>query len=264
MELVDIGCNLTHDSFDKDRESVIERANEAGVTQMVITGATAEGSEAALSLARGYPGELFATAGIHPHHADEVTADSLTLLRDLAGQHGVVAVGETGLDYYRDICPRPVQKKAMENQIEIAIDSGLPLFLHMRDAHTDFHAILKETRDQVSNIVVHCFTGTQHQLHLYLDLDCHIGITGWICDERRGSHMKEFMNDIPTNRLMVETDSPYLKPRDMKPRVKTRRNEPQWLPWIVQALAESRGESPEHVAEHTTSNARQFFHLPNE
>jgi TatD DNase family protein len=264
MELIDIGCNLTHESFNSDRDSVIERAGEVGVTQIIVTGASAEGSEAALDLARLYPGALFATAGIHPHHADEVTPDTLSLLRELAGQHGIVAVGETGLDYYRDICPRPVQKQAFENQAEIAMETGLPLFLHMRDAHNDFHAIVKEVRDRVSNIVVHCFTGTQHQLHLYLDLDCYIGITGWICDERRGSHLKEFVKDIPPDRLLLETDSPYLIPRDLELPVKTRRNEPQWLPWIASTVAASRGETVEYVAEHTTSNAQQLFRLPME
>ncbi len=261
-EFIDIGCNLTHDSFDADRTAVIERAGEAGVVQMIVTGASVQESEAALNLAQLYPGELFATAGVHPHHADQVTAETLSVLKDLAAQHGVVAIGETGLDYFRDICPRPVQKRAFEQQIEIAIDCQLPMFLHMRDAHDDFHAIVKGARDQISALVVHCFTGTREQLHQYLDLDCHVGITGWICDERRGHHMQQFMPDIPANRLLIETDSPYLKPHDMRPLVKTRRNEPRWLPWIAAKLADSRGESVDYLADHTTANARQLFQLP--
>jgi TatD DNase family protein len=262
MKLIDIGCNLTHDSFDKDREAVIERAHEAGVVQMVITGASEDGSRAALELASKHPGELFSTAGVHPHRASDFDDDTERMLRELSQQPGVVAVGETGLDYFRDFSPRDIQRDVFQKQLQIGIDTGLPLFLHMRDAHGDFHAILKEVRDRLSHVVVHCFTGNREELHGYLDLDCHIGITGWICDERRGSHMKEFLKDIPANRLMVETDAPYLKPRNLKPRVKTHRNEPRWLPWIVGTLAAAREEHPGTVAEQTTANARAFFSLP--
>jgi len=262
MKLIDIGCNLTHDSFDKDREAVIERAHEAGVVQMVVTGASKDGSVAALELAKKYPGELFSTAGVHPHRASDFDDDTERLLRDLSQHKGVVAMGEMGLDYFRDFSPRDVQRDVFQQQLQIGIDTGLPLFLHLRDAHGDFHAILKEVRDRLSHVVVHCFTGNREELHDYLDLDCHIGITGWICDERRGSHMKEFLKDIPVKRLMVETDAPYLKPRNLKPRVKSHRNEPRWLPWIVGTLAAVREEHPGFVAEQTTANARTFFRLP--
>ena len=262
MKLIDIGCNLTHDSFDKDRDAVIERAHEAGVVQMVVTGASKDGSRAALELASEHPGELFSTAGVHPHRASDFDDGTERLLRELSQQPGVVAVGETGLDYFRDFSPRDVQRDVFQKQLQIGIETGLPLFLHLRDAHGDFHAILKEVRDRLSHVVVHCFTGNREELHDYLDLDCHIGITGWICDERRGSHMKEFLKDIPLNRLMVETDAPYLKPRNLKPRVKTHRNEPRWLPWIVGTLAAVREEHPGLVAEQTTANARAFFRLP--
>jgi TatD DNase family protein len=262
MELIDIGCNLTHDSFDKDREAVIERAHEAGVVQMVVTGASKDGSKAARELASNHPGELFSTAGVHPHRAADFDECTEQLLRELSQQPGVVAVGETGLDYFRDFSPRDVQRDVFQKQLQIGIDTGLPLFLHMRDAHGDFHAILKEVRDRLSRVVVHCFTGNREELGAYLDLDCHIGITGWICDERRGSHMKEFLKDIPVDRMMVETDAPYLKPRNLKPQVKTHRNEPRWLPWTVGTLAAVREEHPGFVAEQTTANARAFFRLP--
>ena len=262
MELIDIGCNLTHDSFDSDRDHVLEHARDAGVVQMVVTGASEEGSKAALILAQEHPGRLFATAGMHPHHASGYDDDTDALLRELSSRQGVVAVGETGLDYFRDFSPRDVQQDVFRRQLQIGIDSGLPLFLHMRDAHGDFHAILSEVRGHLSDVVVHCFTGNRDELHEYLELDCHIGITGWICDERRGTHMKEFLKDIPADRLMVETDSPYLKPRNLRPRVKSHRNEPRWLPWIVGTLAAVRDERPDFLAEQTTKNARRFFHLP--
>jgi TatD DNase family protein len=261
MELIDIGCNLTHDSFDSDRSAVLDRAREAGVVQMIVTGASDEGSHAALSLARNHPQLLFATAGVHPHRASDYTAETDQRLRNLTLQQEVVAVGETGLDYFRDFSPRDVQRDVFRQQLAIGKDTGLPLFLHMRDAHEDFHAILSETRDRLTDIVVHCFTGSQQELHDYLDLDCHIGITGWICDERRGTHMKGFLQDIPADRLMIETDAPYLKPRNLKPRVKSHRNEPRWLPWILGTLAAVRGEHPEVLAKKTTANARRFFRI---
>jgi TatD DNase family protein len=261
MELIDIGCNLTHDSFDSDRAQVLEHAHEAGVVQMIVTGASEQGSMAALELARDHPGELFATAGVHPHRASEYNDETDALLRDLSSAESVVAVGETGLDYFRDFSPRDIQREVFQRQLKIGIDSGLPLFLHMRDAHGDFHAIVREVRGQLADVVVHCFTGRRDELHDYLDLDCHIGITGWICDERRGTHMREFWKDIPANRLMIETDAPYLKPRNLRPRVKSHRNEPRWLPWILGTLAAARDEHPEFLAGQTTRNARRFFRI---
>ena len=262
MELIDIGCNLTHDTFDHDRQAVIDRARQAGIVQMVVTGASEEGSTQALQLAREYPGELFATAGAHPHHAVDYTDQTDRLLRELAAEHEVVAVGETGLDYFRDFSPRDLQRDVFKRQLQIGVDFGKPMFLHMRDAHEDFYSILREYRDQLAQVVVHCFTGTRAELHQYVELDCHIGITGWICDERRGTHMKEFLAEIPINRLMLETDAPYLKPRNLRPRVKTHRNEPRWLPWIAGTVAAVRDEHPLYIAEQTTRNARAFFNLP--
>jgi TatD DNase family protein len=261
MELIDIGCNLTHDSFDVDRNSVIEAAHDAGVVQMIVTGASGSGSQAALQIAQEWPGQLFATAGVHPHRASQYNDGTDSLLRDLASQDGVVAIGETGLDYFRDFSPRPVQRDSFEQQIQIAMDTGLPFFLHQRDAHADFVAILGEYRDRLSEVVVHCFTGSKTELHECLDLDCHIGITGWICDERRGTHMKEYMKDIPSNRLMIETDAPYLKPRNLRPKIKSHRNEPRLLPWILGTLAACRGEHPQALADATTRNARAFFRI---
>jgi TatD DNase family protein len=261
MDLIDIGCNLTHDSFDSDRSEVLDCARQAGVVQMIVTGASDEGSHDALKLAQEYPGVLFATAGVHPHRAADFNDETEARLRLLSSVTEVVAVGETGLDYFRDLSPRDTQREVFRRQLSIGEDSGLPLFLHMRDAHEDFHAILAETRDKLSDVVVHCFTGNQDELHDYLDLNCHIGITGWICDERRGTHMKEFLKDIPANRLMIETDAPYLKPRNLKPRVKSHRNEPRWLPWILGTLAAARDEHPEVVAQQTTANARRFFRI---
>lgn len=264
MNLIDIGCNMTHDSFDSDRNDVIATAVEAGVGRMIVTGASADGSRRALELSREHPRELFATAGVHPHHAADYDEETDSLLRELTAHEKVVAAGETGLDYFRDFSPRPSQQSAFEAQMQIGIDSGLPMFLHLRDAHEDFHAMLKGRRDELGDVVVHCFTGSREELHAYLDLDCHIGITGWICDERRGEHMKAYMRDIPADRLMIETDAPYLKPRNLRPKVKAHRNEPRWLPWILGTLAACRDEHPNELAARTTANAERFFRLPRQ
>ena len=261
MQLVDIGANLTHESFHHDRDAVLARARAAGVLQMVVTGASAQGSEDALALALRHPGVLYATAGVHPHHAASYSAETDALLRDLARAPGVVAVGEAGLDYFRDFSPRPAQHFAFEQQLQIAMDTGKPLFAHQRDAHEDFIAIVKPLRHRLGRVVVHCFTGERRELFQCLDLDLDIGITGWICDERRGHHLRELVPRIPADRLMIETDAPYLMPRDLKPMPRHRRNEPGLLPHVARAVAAAAGKSFEQVAAETTRTARAFFGL---
>ncbi len=262
MELIDIGCNLAHDSFDDDRDEVLDAAQAVGVAQIVVTGASEQGSLKASELASRNSNRLFSTAGVHPHLASSYGSDTESVLAELHGRAEVVAVGECGLDYFRDFSPRPDQRKAFERQLTLAVECGKPVFLHQRDAHNDFVAILKEFRPQLSKAVVHCFTDTYDALRDYLDLDCHIGITGWICDERRGHHLKEFVTDIPSDRLMIETDAPYLKPRNLRPKVRTHRNEPQWLPWIAGTVAACRRVKPPELADQTTRCARDFFALP--
>ncbi len=262
MQLIDIGANLTHESFAHDRDVVVREAQAAGVIGFGITGTTVELSEAAATLARAHPGRMFATAGVHPHHAREVDADALRALSALAALPEVRAIGETGLDYFRDLAPRPIQLQAFERQIAIAAATGKPLFLHQRDAHADFLGVMRAARDHVSGGVVHCFTDTREALFAYLDLDLHIGITGWLCDERRGAHLRELMRHIPAERLLVETDSPYLLPRSLRPKPSHRRNEPKFLPHIVEELARDRGEAFEVTAAATTAAARALFLLP--
>ncbi|MFZ5658119.1 MAG: TatD family hydrolase [Pseudomonadota bacterium] len=267
MQLIDIGANLTHESFDRDRDAVLARAREAGVAQMIVTGASREHSPRALELARAHPGLLFSTAGVHPHHAVEYTAECDAEMRALLANDEVVAVGECGLDYFRDFSPRPAQRRAFEMQLQIAVDIGKtrapkPLFLHQRDAHEDFVAIMRNFEGRLGPCVVHCFTGTREEAFAYLDRDWHIGITGWLCDERRGQHLREIVPHLPSNRLMVETDAPYLLPRTLKPTPKDRRNEPAFLPHIVEELARDRGEDVATTAAAATATARAFFRLP--
>lgn len=259
--LIDIGANLTHDSFDNDFEEVLTEARQAGVEQMVVTGASIEGSEHASRLAGQYD-QLFATAGVHPHHAGETTDEAVSLLASLLAEAKVVAVGETGLDFFRNFSPRPVQISSFERHIELAIDTGLPMFLHERDSYPVFGDILKNHADQIERKVVHCFTGEKDALYSYLDLDCYIGITGWICDERRGEHLLTLVGDIPADRLLIETDAPYLLPRNIRPKPKSRRNEPKYLPVVAEKVAECRGVPVNEIASQTTANARHFFGLP--
>ena len=259
MQLIDIGANLTHESFRRDLGAVLERARKAGVERMAVTGASRESSVRALELAREHPGILYATAGVHPHHAGDYGSETDALLRNLARESEVVAVGETGLDYFRDLSPRPAQRAAFEKQLAIAVDLHMPLFLHQRDAHDDFLVMLKAARDRVPAVVVHCFTDERRALFDYLDLDCHIGITGWICDERRGLHLRELVREIPPNRLMLETDAPYLLPRDIRPQPSDRRNEPMYLAHICAAVARERGEEVEVTAANATAASHAFF-----
>jgi len=261
MELFDIGANLTHESFRDDLDAVLQRAREAGVHHIVVTGADERGSRDALALAQRHAPRLRSTAGVHPHVAQQAGPEVIDNLRQLARDESVVAIGETGLDFNRDFSPRDIQRDLFERQLGLAIELGLPVFAHERDAHEAFVEILKPLRDAIGPLVVHCFTGTREELDAYLDLDCHIGITGWICDERRGHHMHDFLARIPGDRLMIETDAPYLLPRDLQPRPKSRRNEPSCLPHILETLARIRGEPPAHLAGTTTATARAFFRL---
>jgi TatD DNase family protein len=196
---------------------------------------------------------------VHPHHAADLTIDTLPSLQALARESEVRAVGECGLDYFRDFSPRDLQRRAFAWQLELAKATGKPVFLHQRDAHEDFIAILREYG--IRHGVAHCFTAGETERDAYLDLGLHIGITGWINDERRGLHLREVVKGIPADRLMVETDAPYLLPRDIRPAPKSRRNEPHYLPYVVRAIATARGETPEAVAAASTATARRFFAL---
>lgn len=261
MQLIDIGANLGHESFAHDFDAVLERARTAGVARMIVTGASREGSSRALEIAQAHLGVLHATAGVHPHHAIEYTDACDAEMRALHQHAEIVAVGECGLDYFRDFSPRPVQRRAFERQLQIAVDTGKPLFLHQRDAHADFLAMMKNFDGKLGAAVVHCFTGTREELFDCLDRDWHIGITGWLCDERRGLHLRELVKHIPANRLMIETDAPYLLPRTVKPAPSHRRNEPMYLAHIVEELARDRGEDVAATAAATAATARGFFRL---
>ncbi|MEY2854909.1 MAG: hypothetical protein RL030_2041 [Pseudomonadota bacterium] len=260
--LIDIGANLGHESFREDLPAVLARAGSHGVHRLIVTGTRIDSTRTAIALHHEQPQRLFATAGLHPHHASDLDANTLETLGSLARDPAVVAVGECGLDYYRNFSPRAAQIAAFHRQLELASTTGKPAFLHQRDAHGDFLAIVKEHRATLCDAVAHCFTGDARELEDYLALGLAIGITGWICDERRGRHLLPLMASIPEGRLMIETDSPYLLPRSLRPMPKSRRNEPAWLSEIARVVADARGESTEALARHTSSAAERFFGLP--
>jgi len=262
FELVDIGVNLDHRSFDKDRTAVLQRALEAGVKTLVLTGTNVRSSQAVLELARSESlVRLYSTAGVHPHDAQRADDRTLSQLRNLAAAEQVVAIGECGLDFDRDFSPRPVQERWFEAQLELACELNLPVFLHERAAHVRFAGILSQYRSRLAGGVVHCFTGTREELETYLAMGLHIGITGWICDERRGLALRELVKYIPLDRLMLETDAPFLTPRNMRPKPKNGRNEPAFLPVVLEAVAQELGRPVSDVAAATTHTARQFFKL---
>ena len=271
--MIDIGANLAHPSFVIDYQQVLERAWAAGVEHIVLTGSDRDSNRRVAELAAADPARLSCTAGLHPHHASDWTADDAVLIRELAELPQLVSLGECGLDYYRDLSPREVQRRVFVAQLELAIELKKPLFLHQRGAHEDFLSILREHRPQLAEVCVHCFTDSREAMESYVALDCHIGVTGWACDSKRGAPLRSVVLHIPGERLLIETDAPYLLPNNVprgqrpssihsdKPGIDGRRNEPCYLPWVARALAELRGESFDALAANTTANARRFYRI---
>lgn len=264
--MIDIGVNLTNERFDKDRTELIVRAKNEGVTQLLITGTNVDESRKALALCQHYENEfpktLYSTVGVHPHDADGVSDNFLFELAKLARDPYVKAIGECGLDFNRNFS-RPEQQLAVfKAQIQLANELCMPLFLHQRDAFKPWFKALYPFIDKVPFMVAHCFTGTKDELLQCIDAGMYIGITGWICDERRGSALQDIVNLIPLDRLLLETDAPYLTPRTIKPKPKSSRNEPSYLPFIVDKIANITTLDPNELACQTSINARKVFNLP--
>jgi len=269
MNLIDIGINLMNSAFDRDREDVIARAEAAGVKTLVITGSDIESSCGAAAFAKARQ-NCRSTAGVHPHNAKDWNERTLARLEELvAGEQppngAIAAIGECGLDYNRNFSPQDAQRKCFEDQLKLAVKIGKPVFLHERDAFDDFFSILKQYRAGLPGAVVHCFTGQRRELEAYLSIDCYIGVTGWVCDERRGGHLVSLLKHIPSDRLLLETDAPYLMPRSLprdgshSAKGKSGRNEPCFLPHIAATVAEILGKSPDQIASETSANAQRFF-----
>lgn len=259
--IIDIGANLTNSRFDKDLAEVLERAKQANVQQIVVTGTCLEVSQQALALAQQHPHLLRSTAGVHPHDASSWNADSAAVIRQLASQSEVVALGECGLDFNRNYSTPTEQLACFEAQLQLAVELQKPLFLHQRDAHDAFIELIKKYRSQLGRIVVHCFTGSEQEMCECVDLDCYIGITGWIADKKRGEELRQLVRHIPSDKLLIETDAPYLTPQNIRPKPKSSRNEPSYLPWVLQKLAEVTEQPIEVLAENTLANSQLFFGL---
>ena len=257
--MIDIGVNLTNARFDKDRAKVIERAKLANIKSLLVTGTNVVESQKALSLCHDFPQFLACTAGVHPHDADNVSDDYLSQLRTLAKDEHVKAIGECGLDFNRNFSTPQNQQRVFIQQVALASELQLPLFLHQRDAFQPWLDILTPFIDDVPAMITHCFTGDLSQLKQCLDLDMYVGITGWICDERRGQVLRDIAKYIPMERLLIETDAPYLTPRNIRPKPKSSRNEPSYLSYVVETLADVTPYSVSEIMQKTFENSQRVF-----
>lgn len=258
--MFDIGVNLTSSQFSRDRDEVVSRARAAGVTGMLLTGTNIHESEQAQQMARRYSG-CWSTAGVHPHDSSSWTESVAATVFALAREPEVVAVGECGLDFNRNFSTPEEQEAAFSAQLALAAELSMPVFLHCRDAHERFLALLNPWLDKLPGAVLHCFTGSREEMRECVDRGLFIGITGWVCDERRGLALRELLGDIPADRLLIETDAPYLLPRDMRPKPASRRNEPAYLPHILASIAGWRGEEAQRLEEVTDANVRRLFNV---
>lgn len=261
MHWVDIGVNYPNSRL--TIEPLLERAAVAGVNQIILTGTDLAQSEQAATLAVDYPGRLFSTAGVHPHAAKDVPADFLATLSQLGSRPQVVAIGECGLDFNRNFSAPEQQIRVFEQQLELAAELGLPLFLHERDAFKQQYALLSKYRAQLVGGVVHCFTGNIAQMQAYLELDLYIGITGWVCDQTRGNALREAVTCLPLDKLLLETDAPYLKPKTLgQDKIKgVKQNEPCYLPHIAGQLAQLMGVNVTDIQQHCVRNSQKLFGL---
>ena len=260
--LIDIGLNLMHPSFKKNRENIIEDAKKVGVNQFIITGTTVKSSKICCEYASKYPDTLYSTSGVHPHDAKTCNENTLQELEKIAKNDCVVAIGECGLDYNRDFSPRDVQRKWFEKQVELGENLNMPLFLHEREAHDDLYNILKKHEDICEKSVIHCFTGTKQEAENYIDLGCCIGVTGWICDMKRGSDLQEAVNVIPTDKMMIETDAPFLIPKNFDKKPKNNKNEPKYLHHVLKTIAHYKDDyDVDKLAKEVTKTTKNFFKI---
>ena len=256
---IDIACNFTHESFKHNLDEVINNAEQEGVEKFVLLCASLADISPIKVIQNNAPEKYFISAGIHPHHATEILEINHDALLNKLKSISPNAIGETGLDYFRNISPPNIQKKSFGMHIEIAKELSLPLYLHQRDAHDDFIRIIKENISNFPKFVVHCFTGTQVELDEYLELGAYIGLTGWICDAKRNIDLRKSIKNIPIEKMMIETDSPYLIPKNLMDKPKKNINEPKYLPHIANEICELTGYGLEELKLATSNNAIEFF-----
>lgn len=258
--MFDIGVNITSSQFAADRDQVVQRALSAGVSGMLFTGTNVDKSRQACEFTRRYAG-CWSTAGVHPHDSDGWLASSDEQLFQLAQHSSVVAIGECGLDFNRNYSTPAQQERVFEAQLALAAQLQMPVFLHCRDAHERFITLLDRWLDKLPAAVLHCFTGTEQEARVCLARGLYLGITGWVCDERRGLGLRALLPVIPAQRLLVETDAPYLLPRDLQPVPPSGRNEPCYLPHILRQIAHWRGEDVQWLEQVTDRNASELLSI---
>ena len=268
-KLTDIGVNLLHPQYAPDLSSVIQRARAAGVSRLLVTSTNLEETAAAIALCQRHGPGLWCTAGVHPHEAGSSANQGWEIqLGELTKHTCVKAIGETGLDFYRSFSPRDKQIEVFRTQLAIAVGTGLPVFVHDRESNGTVARLLDEQAGGLSGVVIHCFTGTREDLLSYLNAGYYIGITGWICDRKRGARLRELAPLIPLNRLLVETDGPFLRPHNapkdaiaVAKTIQARRNEPALLSYVIEQLAQLFECSPEQIAAASSHNAENLFQL---
>ncbi|MEC9205823.1 MAG: TatD family hydrolase [Pseudomonadota bacterium] len=258
--LIDIGANLTHDQLFKKIPSIIKKFKASHVQKVIITSSNIHDTEIALDLIKKFPNVFYTTVGFHPHNAKDFEENDIEKMKVLTNNSNIVAIGECGLDYYREYSPKKQQIECFEKQLDLCSKIDLPIFLHERGSHNDFYSMVKEYINKIDNCVVHCFTGTKNELLKYVDLGCYIGITGWITDLERGSHLHDIIKLIPEDKLMVETDSPYLMPKNINKSYDTL-NEPAYLPYIVEVISKCLNKDIEYVCGKTYENTKRFFKI---
>jgi len=253
--LIDTHAHLDGERYEQDREAVIKRALQGGVKYIVNVGADLSSSYRSVELARLYP-EIYATVGIHPHDAAELNEDVLEKIKKLSRERKVRAVGEIGLDYHYDNSPRKVQQEAFRKQLKLARELGLPVVIHSREADEDTLKIIREARIEETGGVMHCFGSTLEMAQYYLDLNLYLAFGGVItfknADELRG-----VVTEVPLDRMLLETDCPYLTPVPHR----GKRNEPLYIKYVAEKIAEIRGLSVEDIAGITGRNAIRFYGL---
>ena len=258
--LIDIGANLTHPELYNQLDKIVENLQSANIKKVIITSSNLEDTKTALNIINLYPDLFYTTIGFHPHNAKDFSLEDIDKIHEYGKDKKIVAIGECGLDYYREYSTKEQQIYCFEEQLSIAESLKLPLFLHERHAHKDFTKILKSHINKIKNCVVHCFTGTENELKVYLDMGCYIGITGWISDTNRGKHLHNLLEYIPEDRLMIETDAPYLIPHNL-PFKHNGINEPSFLNFVAQTIAECLNKDINVIKEVTYNNTKKFFSI---
>lgn len=255
MKLFDSHCHLDDEKFNEDRAEVIARLREGGVERCVCVGSDLPSSRRCVALAEQYP-FIYAAAGVHPHEAKDAPADYLDQLKTLLAHPKVMALGEIGLDYYYDLSPRDVQKRVVQEQLDLACDTDMPVIFHIRDAHGDMFDILR-SRSRLPAGVIHCWSASAEMVREYLKMGFYISFAGPITFKNAAGPV--FASQaVPLDRLLIETDSPYLAPVPLR----GRRNEPANVRYVLEKQAEIHGVPPEELAEITFRNACALYRIP--